>query len=234
MIFEIDDFRKNYSVKIFEKRNMDNFVKGSMIKGRIHPWENVYRFAGIQNIKIGPENLGLIFENQVEHMMKCMFDKEIEKFESILVSHHTKTSALLNKYPFQWIDGMAQALGINVKMLKDDKIREIVNIVTTNPRKIIEKLPQQCQEAMNTVLQEGGIVRYGTLAKKYDDEIDFWWNEQPPKSTLGLLRLHSLLYVGKMPMNGRLVKVALIPKDLRENPTLTKNLHNHGGYGMKK
>ncbi len=207
---------KQYTIQLIQP-DRNKYRKGRVIDGRIHPWGEVYRFAGAFVVRSMPEDYGFITEQMTKQIMKRMFDKETGKLENIVVNQHTRTSAMLNKYPFQWIDGIAKVLGIDVKMLKDDKIRQIVSTVTANPRKIIENLPQKCQKAMNEVLQEGGIMRYGSLAKNYDDEIDFWWNEHPPKSTLGLLRLHGLLYVGKLPMNGKLVKVAFVPKDLRES-----------------
>ena len=59
-------------------------------------------------------------------------------------------------------------------------------------------------------------MKYGKL-KNYDDEITFWWNEDPPNSTIGILRLKALLAVGKMPLAGRMYRVALIPSDIRDD-----------------
>lgn len=65
------------------------------------------------------------------------------------------------------------------------------------------------------ILANEGFVQYGKL-KEYDDDITFWWNNDLPTSTIGVLRLKGLLVVGKMPIAGRMYKVALIPKEIRE------------------
>jgi hypothetical protein len=59
------------------------------------------------------------------------------------------------------------------------------------------------------------ILRYGVLAKQFSDEIGMWWNEKPPKSDIGLLRLHGLVVVGRMSSPRRLYKVAVVPVELR-------------------
>ena len=81
---------------------------------------------------------------------------------------------------------------------------------------ILESIPDKSKEALKLVLDNGGYVKYGKL-KSYDDGITFWWEEEPPTSTIGLLRLNALLAVGKMPMSGRMFRVALIPVDIRDD-----------------
>jgi hypothetical protein len=81
---------------------------------------------------------------------------------------------------------------------------------------ILESIPEKSREALKLVLDDGGYVKYGKL-KGYDDEISFWWSDDPPTSTIGILRLNALLAVGKMPMSGRMYRVALIPSDIRDH-----------------
>jgi len=62
---------------------------------------------------------------------------------------------------------------------------------------------------------KGWILRYGVLAKQFSEEIGMWWSEKPPKSDIGLLRLHGLVVVGRMPSPMRLYKVAVVPVEVR-------------------
>lgn len=100
-------------------------------------------------------------------------------------------------------------------MRKGEKVKAIADHLERNLPSVIQKLTEQSREALRLVSREGGMVQYGKL-REYDDAMSFWWNERPPESPIGVLRLHGLLAVGKMPMKGRLYKVAVIPAELRE------------------
>ena len=72
-------------------------------------------------------------------------------------------------------------------------------------------------------LAKGGVESWRAMEtqgiqklKDYDDEITFWWNEDPPTSTIGVLRLNALLAVGRMPIGERMYKIALIPADIKD------------------
>ncbi len=49
-----------------------------------------------------------------------------------------------------------------------------------------------------------------------EEEDSYWWKTEPPISTIGILRLHVLLFVGKAEIGGRMYRVAVVPKDIRE------------------
>jgi len=70
-------------------------------------------------------------------------------------------------------------------------------------------------------------VKYGQL-KDCDDDMDFFWKEGKPVSTIGILRQKGLMVVGKMVFSDRQFKVAFIPVEIREglNSVLSsKNVH---------
>ena len=141
--------------------------------------------------------------------------KEIERAESIILSHSTKLTAVINKYPFQWVDGMCNALSLGTGGRKNEKARDIVQKLITDLAEIISRLPDQSKEVLRFILHNGGFVKY-SLLKEYDDEISWWWNNHPPQSTIGLLRLHGLVVVGKMFQGSKRYKVAVIPHELQE------------------
>ena len=58
-------------------------------------------------------------------------------------------------------------------------------------------------------------MKYGQL-KDYDDDMDFFWKEGKPVSTIGMLRQKGLMVVGKMVFSDRQFKVAFIPVEIRE------------------
>jgi hypothetical protein len=210
---------ERYKVKLFGE-NRTLFKGGRIVRGRIHPWGDVYRFAGIIHVKPSNEEIarrmGLITPGMVDSLME-RYDKDmIKKAESIVISPKSTLSSVLNKYPAQWVDGICKALGIAVQGEKRKKVKMIVGKYQSNEiHDILEKLPPRCKEALKLVLEKGGWVKYSQLTSRFDDEITYGWDEDPPKSTIGIIRLHALLLVGRMGISGRMYKIAVVPLELR-------------------
>ena len=54
-----------------------------------------------------------------------------------------------------------------------------------------------------------------SLSEELADDADGWfWNEAPPTSILGRLRLHGLAFVGRSATAGR--RAVVVPRELRE------------------
>ncbi|MEW5896664.1 MAG: hypothetical protein AB1668_03160 [Nanoarchaeota archaeon] len=193
--------------------NNPQIQANTIILGRIFPWGQIYRFAGAMLLMHTP----MIVDPDI--MMHMYEKKEKERAESLILSPSTKLTAILNKYPFQWVDGICNALSLGTSGRKNDKARDIFDKVTNDMPKIIHELPEKSKEVLKLLLQSGGSVKYNLL-KDYDDEITWWWNSNPPKSTIGRLRVHGLIVVGRMPQSSKFYKVAMIPKDLQEKISL--------------
>ncbi len=189
--------------------NNPQIQANTMILGRIFPWGNIYRFAGVMALAYTP----MILDPDI--MMHAYEKKEIERAENIILSSSTKLTAVLNKYPFSWVDGMCGALSLGTGGRKNEKVKDIAEKLIADLPTITSKLPGRSKEALKFILNNGGFVKY-SLLKEYDDEISWWWNNHPPKSTIGLLRLYGLIVVGKMPKSSKLYKTAMIPKELQE------------------
>lgn len=208
-----------YIVKLFDE-DRAIFKVGRIIRGRIHPWGDVYRFAGIIHTELSDEEvarrLGLITQGMVDSLMGQYDKNMIKNAESIVINQKSTLSSVLNKYPAQWVDGICKALGIAVKGDKREKVKLIVaEYQSREIQVILEGLPLQCK-ALKLVLEKGGWVKYSQLKSRFDDEITRGWDEDPPKSTIGIIRLHALLIVGKMGISGRMYKIAVVPLELRE------------------
>jgi len=94
--------------------------------------------------------------------------------------------------------------------------REIRKLESGDVEEVLRaKLPERSIEALRLLFSRGWIVKYGVLAKRFSDEVSLWWNEEPPNSDIGLLRLHGLVVVGRMPSPTRLYKVAVVPVEAR-------------------
>ena len=144
---------------------------------------------------------------------------QVKRFESILLKNQTTLQSAMNKYPSFWVDGMCKAIGIDIKRVtnKREKIREVISrLVSGRAEDILKnKFGDTQKQILSIVLGDGGISKFGKLSKQFSSELRLFWNEDPPKSDIGILRLYGFLIVGKMADKGRLNKVALIPIELR-------------------
>ena len=191
-----------------------------VITGRIHPFGDHYRFAGVFLISTSP----LILDPDI--LLGAYENRELKRVESIPLRKSSSLQSVLNKYPHHWIDWMCKHYGLKER-LKKEKIRGIENKIVNDLPQILLKLPEKSKEALAFCIKQGGVVKYGQL-KVYDDDMDFFWKEGKPVSTIGILRQKGLMVVGKMVFGDRQFKVAFIPIEIREglNSVLSsKNVH---------
>ncbi|MEA3487746.1 MAG: hypothetical protein U9R10_00645, partial [Euryarchaeota archaeon] len=210
---------ERYNVKLFEE-DRALYTAGRVIRGRIHPWGDVYRFAGIVLVSKTDEELArgmdLATSGFMESLMKRYTTGMIKDAESITINPKSTIASVLNKYPARWVDGACVALGISVKGKKNDKVKKIQELLTSDAiHGILEQLPPRSIEALKFVEEKGGWVKYSQLTARFDDEMDYSWVEHPPDSAIGILRLHALLLVGKIGIGGRMYKIAVVPSLLR-------------------
>lgn len=150
-------------------------------------------------------------------MMEMMTSSMSKDEDSKPITLNITISAGLNKFKISRINAVSKTLGISKKDVKKDKIDQIVSRLTTELDKVIDKLPPESKEALKLVMDEGGWIKYNKLSNEYGDENDsYFWETEPPTSTIGMLRLHGLLFVGKAGIGGRMYKVAVVPKDIKK------------------
>lgn len=160
--------------------------------------------------------VNILFFNP-NRMMDMMTSSMSKDEDNKPITLNTTISAGLNKFKNTRINGVSKALGISTKDTKKDKMEQIISKLTTELDKVIAKVPPESREALKLVMDEGGWVKYNKLSSEYGEENDsYFWETEPPTSTVGILRVHGLLFVGKAGMGGRNYKVAVIPKDIKK------------------
>ncbi len=194
-----------YKVKI---RSAGSVSPNSVITGRIHPFDDHYRFAGVFQMSTSP----LILDPAV--LFSAYEDRELKRFEDIRLRKSSSLRSILNKYPYHWIDWMCNHYGLKER-LKKEKVREIENKIVNDLPQVLSELPERSREALTYCLKSDGVVKYGQL-KDYDDDMNLFWEEDKSLSTIGVLRQKGLMVVGKMVFGERKFKVAFIPIEIRE------------------
>lgn len=207
LVLKVKDMKRGdvYNVKL---RSESPASPNSMITGRIHPFGEYYRFAGVIRISTSP----LILDPDV--LLDAYQNNELKRIESILLRRSSSLQSILNKYPYHWIDWMCEHYGLKER-LKKEKIRGIVNKLVNDLPQIVSELPEKSKEALVLCIKQGGVVKYGQL-KDYDDDMNFFWDDKKTVSTIGMLRQKGLIVVGKMVFGDRQFKVAFIPVEIRD------------------
>jgi hypothetical protein len=207
LVLKVKDMKRGdiHNVKL---RSASHISPNSVIRGRIHPFGDYYRFAGVFQISTSP----LILDPEV--LLGAYENDELKRIESVLLRRNSSLQSILKKYPYHWIDWMCKHYGLKER-LKKEKIRVIENKIVNDLPEIVLKLPEKSKDALAFCIKQGGVVKYGRL-KDYDDYMDFFWKEGKHTSTIGILRQKGLMVVGKMVFGDRRFKVAFIPVEIRE------------------
>ncbi|CAG0978039.1 MAG: hypothetical protein MPEBLZ_04396 [Candidatus Methanoperedens nitroreducens] len=207
LFLKIKDMEGNkiYKVKLHAPSPV---YPNAVLTGRIHPFGDHYRFAGVFFMSTSP----LILDPDI--LMSAYENDGLKKIESIPLRKGSSLQSIMNKYPAHWIDWMCKHYGLKER-LKTEKVRAIENKIVNDLSQIVSELPEKSKEALAFCIKQGGFVKYGQL-KDYDDDMDFFWKEGKTLSTIGLLRQKGLLVVGKMVFGERQFKVAFIPNELRD------------------
>lgn len=213
------------SGRTFEVEVMGNspdvYKEGRAFTGRIHPWheDGTYRMTGITKILISDEELfgrhGIITP-EMTMLHKKILQELQERAESITVSTKPKAITLLRKLPIEWVDGICDSLNVDMWCLKKEKVMRIASALTSRNflKQIVAGLSEDERIALRFVLKKGGSAKYSDLCRRVGrDDTEWSWVEKSA-STVGRLRRHGLLVVGKKRIMTRTYKVAAIPADV--------------------
>lgn len=138
------------------------------------------------------------------------------------ISLNVNLSQAMRGVPARWVSAACKEHGIDPASLGRKKGRaEALGQRLVDRRHMeetVSRLEQDEKEALRHILDRGGWADLSTLTRRFGSmEGDgFWWEEIPPRSTLGRLRLKALVFVGRAVIEGRRHKVAVIPIELRE------------------
>ena len=141
------------------------FSKGAIILGRIHDFDDMFRFCGAFIVK-GVNPLDFMIKNP-EDIMEWIEGNNLKKIQNIILSKNKKITAILKNYPSEWINTMAALYEIKANY-KDDKIKLISQKANEEIEKIINWLNEDSKYALKLISKEGGYIKYSKL-KEFDD-----------------------------------------------------------------
>jgi len=222
IVFLEDSHKKKFNVRI-PKEQVGLFVPGRFVEGRIYPWGkgDLYRFASIAIMRKSHKEImsGMGLITTPDEVMDWYEKNFKENAESIIISRNSSLQSILNKLPPEWINAICANLGIKKTGKMGEKVKRITSVLLVPARLqgIIRTLPKNSFEVLKLIKQNGGMMRYSDLVKRFNgDDFGLWWERNPPKTHIGILRIHGLLMVVKIPKGERLYKTAMIPKEIME------------------
>lgn len=205
-------FKDIHSKKIYDVKRYKGgprYAPDTIVTGRIYPFGDYYRTTGFFFFNPTP------FILDPDILMNAYENDQVGRIEDIQLRRSSSFQSLMNKYPSHWVDWMCKYYQINQR-LKKDKVRAIEHKLASDFSNTLKDLPKTCKEVLRLCIQNGGFVKY-QLLKHYDDDFEFFWEEQPLSSTVGILRQRGLLFIGKMWLGERNYKVAFVPIELRDS-----------------
>jgi hypothetical protein len=144
-----------------------------------------------------------------------------------------RLATLLKGIPSIWLEAVCVALGIEPREHRHRTGREraVARIVSGSDRLrqvVHDRLSASERELLGFLLDKGGQAASDVVTRRFGrDDADGWfWNEEPPTSVLGRVRLHGLAFVGRLATSGRTVRTVAIPREVREPLAITlRDIH---------
>lgn len=157
----------------------------------------------------------LAYMPSVEEIADAMREEMEEKPISLTVT----LAAALRQIPVQWLNAAAALHAVAPTKRRGEREKALAAVLKEPVRlqAALTAEPAVVRDCMQYLAEAGGWCKLQALTKRFGalDGDGFYWDEQPPTSPIGRLRLLGLLFVGRAEVEGRRYKVAVIPTDLR-------------------
>lgn len=134
----------------------------------------------------------------------------------------TSLPVAVKKLPAQWTKSICEALSVPASGRDVERKAAITQHLSQSGsvRDVWAKLPGPSRRILAwLLLDQDGSATVRELYDEFgeDEDCSYYWNKgELPTTPLGLLRLHGLVFKGWTDLDGRRVKVAVVPIELRD------------------
>lgn len=168
------------------------------------------------------DSAGLLGPDMVEDLLQAQLDGMKAEQERRPLPAREGLGTLLRDLPVEWLDAIWQTLELGSARPRHRKERErtIARHLTaegTLAEVVGERLSGRERELLAFLLERGGKAPANAVARRFgsDDGDGWFWDEEPPASVLGGVRIHGLAFVGA-DRDARAARTVLVPRELRE------------------
>lgn len=197
---------------------IQSFV-GWKVTGQLYRWGKGMRLAGVMSFTESPESIfartGLI--SSPDTVLRAWERSEVERAESMVFTISDPLEGIFARYPSQWVDGMARALGLSVRGRKREKARQVAEFLNSaRLQEVVERLPEESRGALRWIESKRWSSPLGLLDRQYSVQVGMFWDPKKPASPVGWLRLHGLVVVGRARgPHSRFFKTAFVPSEIQ-------------------
>jgi tetratricopeptide (TPR) repeat protein len=161
----------------------------------------------------------IYIKNEINVYSDFMFQEYRRQVEDKRLSVSPGLTQGMKNMPVNWLSAACQSHSLAPARLRKDRERQIAALLREeeNLHKIVQGLEPAGRELLRYLLQREGWSRINTLTRKFGsmDDDGYYWEDEPPRSTIGQLWLRCLVFVGRVKINGRNTKIAAVPIELR-------------------
>jgi len=160
-----------------------------------------------------------------DYLMERVEEEHRRQVDQRPISPETLTlQRALDEIPVVWLDAACRLHGLRHRaQLRRDRARQLAARMRTEAVEALRALAHldddgRARELLRFLLEHGGWARAGAITRKFgtDEGDGYYWEDSPPASPLGRLRLACLVFVGRATRKGKRVRVAAVPADLRQ------------------
>jgi hypothetical protein len=177
------------------------------------------------------EDAEAFLDEMTDELARFVGDRWRAEQDAKPISSALSLSSAINRLPAQWLDAACAAHHIALrgatrtnKRAKAQALHARLTDTDMLARAVLE-MPPYARAALRRVLDSGGSMRLSALVRDFGDMTgDGWfWDEQPPRSSIGELRRRALLFVGKTASAAkstttkrRAHRIVVVPLELRK------------------
>ena len=159
-------------------------------------------------------------------LLSKMYEHWREEVADKPLSPDAGLARVLKNMPAVWLDAVCAALGITPKRLRRQREKQIADHLTDAARlkQVVGGLDAQSLALLRYLLAGGGWRRSNAVTRRFGalEGDEYYWNEKPPASPVGVLWSRALVGVGRATLGGRRCRVVTVPVELR--PLLSRVL----------
>jgi hypothetical protein len=170
----------------------------------------------------GRAGSGLIGSEMIEPLARAYIARMRADQERHPLPARGGLTTLLRQTPVVWLNAISQALDLGDTQTAHRKERErlIANRLLDREflrRLLVTSLRDDERQLLAYLGERRGKVSAAAVTRRFgSDRDDGWfWNEEPPTSVLGRVRMHGLAFVGAA-AEGRGTRTVLVPRELMD------------------
>jgi len=168
------------------------------------------------------DSAGIVGPHMVEDLVAAEIHRMKAEQERRPLPPREGLTTLLRDLPVEWLDAVWESLdlGSDRPRRRKERERNIARHLTADgilTEVVGDGLSQGERRLLAFLLERGGKAPARAVAHRFggDDDDGWFWNEEPPTSVLGRLRVRGLAFVGASPAT-HATRTVLVPRELRK------------------